>query len=229
MDTIKERYPKIDVGTRAEDLTGQMFNNWKVLYRTYNKKKKTVWVCECQCERKTIKPVFASSLKDGSSKSCGCERLKAIDLLSDSKIHKRDENNNIISKRCSRCGEWLSLDNFWKSSYRKDGYCNECKNCYYTTKEGRYNMYKKGAKARDMEFSLSKEEFYKITEQPCYYCGDFTKGYNGIDRYNSKIGYIKENCVPCCEICNRMKLDYNVSDWLAHMSKILNHISEKTR
>lgn len=48
MDLIKEEYPEISVGTRAEDLTGKTFNNWKVLYRTHNNKNnKTVWVCEC--------------------------------------------------------------------------------------------------------------------------------------------------------------------------------------
>lgn len=38
MDSIKEQYPEIPVGTRAEDLTGKIFNNWKVLYRTNNNK-----------------------------------------------------------------------------------------------------------------------------------------------------------------------------------------------
>lgn len=45
---IEKEFPKIDVGTRAEDLTNQQFSNWKVLYRTYNDRcNKVMWVCEC--------------------------------------------------------------------------------------------------------------------------------------------------------------------------------------
>lgn len=225
MDSIKEKYPEIPVGTRAENLTGKIFNNWKVLYRTVNNKQnKTVWVCECQCEKKTIKPIASKSLKANTSKDCGCGRLKTISLKSDLKIHKRDENGNIISKKCFRCGEWLPLNEFWRNSAQKDGYCGECKTCQNTSKTGRYNIYKQNAKVRKLEFKLSKDDFEEITSKPCYYCGDFSKGYNGIDRYDSKIGYIKENCVPCCEICNKMKLNYNINDWLSHMNKILNHM-----
>ena len=224
MDSIKEQYPEIPVGTRAEDLTGKIFNNWKVLYRTNNNKQnKTVWVCQCQCEKKTIKPVASKSLKSGTSKDCGCGRLKTIALKSDSKIHQRDDKGNIILKKCFRCKKWLPLDNFWKNATQKDGYCGECKICQTTSKEGRYNTYKKNAKSRNINFLLSKKDFEEITSQPCYYCGDFSKGHNGIDRYDSKKGYEKENCVPCCEMCNKMKLDYNIDDWLAHMNKILSY------
>ena len=225
MDSIKEKYPEIPVGTRAEDLTGKIFNNWRVLYRTVNNKQnKTVWVCECQCEKKTIKPVTSKSLKSNASKDCGCGRLKTISLNADLKIHKRDKNGNIILKKCFRCGEWLPLENFWKNSAQKDGYCGECKICQNTSKEGRYNIYKKGAKARNITFKLSKQEFEEITSKPCYYCGDIIKGYSGIDRYDSQKGYEKDNCVPCCEMCNKMKLNYNINDWLSHMNKILNHM-----
>lgn len=32
----------------------------------------TTWICECQCEKKTVKSIRACILKNGSSKSCGC-------------------------------------------------------------------------------------------------------------------------------------------------------------
>lgn len=46
---LKKIYPEVLVGTRAQDLTGKIFNNWKVLYRTKNIGEKVAWVCECQC------------------------------------------------------------------------------------------------------------------------------------------------------------------------------------
>ncbi len=216
------QYDKIKVG-RAEDLTGQTFGHWKVLYRTNNNaSNKAQWVCQCDCEKKTIKPVDAKSLKSYTSTNCGCERNKTISIKNDLKIHQKDEEGNIILKRCYRCKKWLTLDNFWKSSSQKDGYSGECKNCSSHSKENRYNIYKKNAKKRGLNFNITKEEFYYLTSQECYYCGDLNE-YNGIDRINSDLDYSMENCVPCCEYCNKMKLNYSIDFWLNHMRKILNY------
>lgn len=215
-------YEKINVG-RAKDLTGQTFGHWTVLYRTLNNSNNKVqWVCQCDCDNHTIKAVEAKSLKSGTSTNCGCERNKTIALKNDIKIHQRDINGNIILKKCFRCGEWLPLDNFWKSSGRKDGYCGECKICSNSSKENRYNTYKKSAKRRNLDFQLTKEEFYNITSQPCHYCGNF-QNYNGVDRIDSSEGYYYQNCVPCCEICNKMKLDYSIEFWINHMKQIINY------
>lgn len=92
-----------------------------------------------------------------------------------------------------------------------------------------YGNYQHQAKTRGLIFSLSKEEFKKITGKNCYYCGigpsnyirkDKRFGgykYNGIDRVDNTIGYIKDNIVPCCKMCNIAK--YNNSqevftDWI---------------
>ena len=109
---IKNQYPEIKVGTRAEDLTGKVFNNWKVLYRTNNIGQKVAWVCQCQCEKKTIKVVQSRNLKQGLSKDCGCGRLKTISEKADKKIHQRDNNNNIIWCTYIVCISNLTLQNF---------------------------------------------------------------------------------------------------------------------
>ena len=70
-NSIYEQYPKIAIG-KAKDLTGQQFNRLKVLYRTKNKGKQSIWVCQCQCPKHTILTVAANHLKDGHTKSCGC-------------------------------------------------------------------------------------------------------------------------------------------------------------
>lgn len=219
-------YEQIDIG-RAENLTNQVFEHWTVLYRTTNNKQNKVrWVCKCDCDKHTIKAVEAKSLKSRTSTNCGCQRKKTISNLNDIKIHQRDEFNNIIRKRCFRCGKWLPLDNFWKSRSQKDGYCGECKECSNTAKENRYNAYKKNAKKRKIEFNLSKEDFYSITTLPCYYCGN-DQSYSGIDRIDSSLGYQLSNCVPCCEVCNKMKLNYSTDFWINHMKRILQHYGEK--
>ena len=76
-----------------------------------------------------------------------------------------------------------------------------------------YQVYKNSAEVKQLSFEFNKEEFVQIVESPCNYCGIIQeKGFNGIDRLNSTIGYIKDNCVTCCAMCNYMKgcLDKNI-------------------
>lgn len=95
-----------------------------------------------------------------------------------------------------------------------------------------YGSYRKSAKNRNHEFTLSKDEFREITLQDCFYCGvapsqfrnhSYVNGFyihNGIDRVDNNIGYDKENCVACCEWCNRMKLNYSLSEFEEQIEKV---------
>ena len=51
--------------------------------------------------------------------------------------------------------------------------------------------------------------------------------YNGIDRVDSKIGYVEGNIVPCCEKCNFMKSNLEVDVFLEHVHKIENYSSRR--
>lgn len=97
-----------------------------------------------------------------------------------------------------------------------------------------WQSYKCGAKKRNLDFLLTKEQFKQITSSLCRYCGSppsstrktrykhavYGYKYNGIDRIDNKLGYYIENCVPCCGTCNVMKLDYDVNAFLNHCKKI---------
>lgn len=67
-----------------EDLTGVKFNHWTVLgraddYINPNTGKRCArWLCECDCDDKTKKIVVGTSLKNNSSKSCGCHKKKVL-------------------------------------------------------------------------------------------------------------------------------------------------------
>lgn len=90
-----------------------------------------------------------------------------------------------------------------------------------------FHRYRRGAKVRNISFYLTKEEFRKIVEKNCFYCGrkpfqttpSKTSSehyvYIGIDRDNSSLGYTTHNCIPCCVTCNRMKLDMTRDDFLS--------------
>lgn len=94
--------------------------------------------------------------------------------------------------------------------------------------------YKSSAKSRNLEFSLTDDEFRKLVTEDCYYCGSApsnfpqtgqfsrSKGvyFSGIDRVDNEVGYIIGNVVSCCQICNKMKLDWTQEQFYANVEKI---------
>ena len=98
--------------------------------------------------------------------------------------------------------------------------------------------YKKDRNKTTTPFSLTNEDFRFLTSSNCFYCGsppsksvlngqgknskkfngDYI--YNGIDRIDNSVGYVIENCVSCCLICNRAKRDLHKSDFIKWIKKI---------
>jgi very-short-patch-repair endonuclease len=82
------------------DLTGQQFGNWKVLEYAGDRH----WICECQCENKTIKSIHAYSLTSGRSTSCGCKSSINSDKYKEGDIIG---NWKILSTKASKPTHWL--------------------------------------------------------------------------------------------------------------------------
>lgn len=115
--------------------------------------------------------------------------------------------------------------------------CEKCKEAF--KKERRketglkqiYKKYKYQAKRRKIDFLLSKEEFRNLVNGNCFYCSSMHSNeykignelyfkYNGIDRKNNKIAYIKSNCVSCCKYCNRAKMTENKDDFIKWLDNV---------
>lgn len=64
-----------------------------------------------------------------------------------------------------------------------------------------------------------------MVSKTCYYCGD--KKLIGVDRIKSNEGYIKENCVPCCSMCNYFKRNYTIEQFLNHVNKIYKYQNKR--
>lgn len=106
-----------------------------------------------------------------------------------------------------------------------------------------YKTSKRNALTRNHDFKLTQDEYEEIIFKDCYYCGEHPKSmtneqiknrgnmnepplfYNGIDRIDSNVGYIKENCVPCCPMCNYMKRIYTQKDFYNQITKIYKHLN----
>ena len=104
-----------------------------------------------------------------------------------------------------------------------------------------FRRYKKNAKKRNINFELKIDIIKIITQQNCFHCGEKPNNnykyeynnsikyfkYNGIDRFNNDIGYVEDNIVPCCKLCNRMKSDLPENIFLNQIQKIYNHNIDK--
>lgn len=109
------------------------------------------------------------------------------------------------SKRCKKCHEYNIVVDINRSgrvrNYREEHFRNIGQ---------MFKEYTRSAIKRNIAFDLSLEDLKILALDKCYYC-DYIKDkeINGIDRINNDIGYLKDNCVTCCKICNRMKMYYH--------------------
>ncbi len=103
----------------------------------------------------------------------------------------------------------------------------------YSHNESEYNAWyvayqtKKNAKSRNIEFCLDLlEVFEEYCLRPCFYCGvipNWPYEHNGVDRVNNNVGYIKENCVACCAMCNLAKNKYSIERYMYFINKLHNY------
>lgn len=66
---------------------------------------------------------------------------------------------------------------------------------------------------------ISLEDFTKIVNMPCTYCGgeNTTKG---VDRIENEKGYTIQNSTSCCKRCNYVKNNWSVDEFILHINKI---------
>lgn len=188
------------------DVTGRKYNHLTALRRVpsrRNNQGKSVgarWAARCDCGREV--ELDLRNLRHFLQKTCG-------------------------AKECHHY-------QFLKYQHRLPGDAG-LSQAYYSYKGGR-----RGRRAK-WEFTLSKEEAIKLFKSNCWYCGappsnkaraDSERGkclYSGIDRVDSKKGYVQGNVRPCCGTCNRMKNAHTEKVFYAHMEKILQHRDERRK
>lgn len=92
------------------------------------------------------------------------------------------------------------------------------------SKQLQYTVYSRTARDKRLDFDLSFSDFNNIVSEPCYYCDIIQdKGFNGIDRKDSNIGYTLDNCVSSCTMCNFMKGSYGVDYFYHKIEHILTY------
>ena len=242
-------YKKLIEGEKTEmPISSQVTlndKNWKILKKfrfVEGDKYKYTFLAEC---------IHCGFQKEVSNSGIYKGNIKCPNCFCQSEIGKKygsyeitnfvgytDGMERLYSVKCLKCGHEFPkkrINDIKKHSKDTCRYCDSIgDNPAY-----KYLLsdYITSAKSRNLQFKLNNQEFYQLVTQPCYYCGElpkkrvFRKGLpeecsalvNGIDRIDSSKDYILENCVPCCTMCNVMKLNYSTDTFLNHISKIYNH------
>jgi len=83
-------------------------------------------------------------------------------------------------------------------------------------------MYERRSKKRKFAFTITLAQFEGFIKQKCNYCG-LLNIRNGLDRVDSSKGYTIDNVVPCCPLCNTMKLDKTREQFLEQCQRILDY------
>lgn len=88
---------------------------------------------------------------------------------------------------------------------------------------------------RGHKWRLTRNEFARIVARECVYCGAkpkrrfFTRKkarteskerVNGVDRVANAKGYTPANSVACCTRCNSFKSDFELKEFLRHVTRI---------
>lgn len=103
-------------------------------------------------------------------------------------------------------------------------------NKYNRSIKGRFRGLKRAAKKQGHTLTISIKEYTQyIKSNICTYCGgSIGEVGHGLDRINSKKGYIKGNITPCCNNCNRAKSNQTLKAFKLHILKIYGHWAKKT-
>ena len=147
----------------------------------------------CQCRCGKETTVPAAPLKNGNTRSCGCYRT-----IVNTMARVLPDNDR-------------------------------------ATFNALFRRMKNNAQHRKYNWRLSYDQAYTLTQQSCRYCGTDPKQlfnhpiynklclYNGIDRVDNTKGYIIDNVVPCCKICNFAKNSLSVEQFRDWICAIYNH------
>ena len=182
-------------------------------------------------------------LESGIKKCQGC--LDRENETTKKRFQKRRELHNALEtvknityQICIKCGKdyekFLTHANNTSKLCKK---CNQIQKNQDVNREDRVRIFKQeklknipsyftdyinSAFKRGYSMDLQFDDFKEMVQKPCYYCNTYKSDeLNGIDRIDNTKGYTNDNTVPCCGICNRIKLNYHPLFFLEKCKLIL--------
>ncbi|AYV75816.1 MAG: hypothetical protein Terrestrivirus3_85 [Terrestrivirus sp.] len=144
--------------------------------------------------------------------------------------NEKDYLKNNVNPCCAQC-------NIIKGQKKLEDFLNYCLNIFKnypskifiaTIEKKTYVDIKYKAKLRNINFELSKDEYENTIKYCCYYCKNTNNNKNALDRLDSNKSYNKDNVVSCCGVCNLMKNDYSLDDFISKIKSIVEYNKTNT-
>ena|SRR3990167_7754172 len=177
-------------------------------------------ICK-NCKKEFMAKMPAHSFCGSEKEKTGCSYINFLNYNKKrSKILRLSEKYKIYRETRKEYDRLRGLKRRSRKGYKKERRAEYQK--YITFISFHFRKYKQNAKERQLFFTLTEKDFQLMWQAPCFYCKQFIK-YIGIDRVDNSKGYIKENCVPCCSICNKMKLTMSKEKFIGHCKLISNN------
>ena len=95
-------------------------------------------------------------------------------------------------------------------------------NCSICRPQGVYKRYVAAAKDRDRSFLITLDQFVSIVSLSCIFCDEHIEP-RGVDRWDNRVGYLLENCRPCCKTCNKVKGTMDGPTFIDHIRRMADH------
>ena len=89
----------------------------------------------------------------------------------------------------------------------------------------KYSQYKYRAKSKNIDFKLTKKQFFTLLDNNCHYCA--VENASGIDRVFNEKGYTVDNSVSCCWNCNRAKSNMDYFKYRDYLNRIKGNPNSK--
>jgi hypothetical protein len=181
--------------------------HYKIYQRSARLKKLKFEFSEEEFKELVVKPCYYCGIVDEKGFDCIDRMNQQVGYI----------HSNSVSC-CAMCN-WLkgSLDSatFIKRTRHIHSFLNNADitrhpECFPDAKCVSYASYRSRAEKKDLEFSITHDDYKSIIQQDCYLCGKKSTetNTNGVDRVDNTIGYTIENCKACCKECNHMKNNY---------------------
>lgn len=157
---------------------------------------------------------------------CGYTQQNPEDMLNgldriDNSIGYTDENTVTACNNCNIMRNTMSIPLFIKSAQNIVEYRELCdkepeykKLCAFFARNSSIEKVEKNVE------NLPENIRNEFKNNKCYLCGNVS---HGIDRVDSSKNYEIDNVAPCCSVCNYMKKNQKLDDFLNHVLKIYKH------
>jgi hypothetical protein len=147
------------------------------------------WKCSCECGN--IKDITGTLLRNGQSRSCGCNNGGVSNVDGAYRFLYKSIKSGAISRNLTFN---ISFETFKNIVHE---------NCYIC-----------GESPKDIHYAYNRRRYSKGIEF------DISVVCNGLDRVDNSIGYELYNVKSCCFKCNRLKSDLSLNEFIEHINKI---------